>query len=136
MRRTLAIVVGWVALHASAPAADVPVATVGRGARSEVALTVYNEDSGLVRDVREFDVGPGESVVRFEDVAARIDPPTVMVRSLTAPQGFAIVEQTYAFDLTSPEKLLQRWLGREVELVETGEHLRDRVTPAVLLSTA
>ena len=138
MCRMLAIVVGWIALHGSAAlAADAPVpATVGRGARTDVAVTVYNEDLGLVRDVREFDVAAGESMVRFDDVAARIDATTVTVRSLTAPLQFAVVEQTFAFDLISPEKLLQRWLGREVELVETGDRLRERVTSAVLLSTA
>src|SRR5258705_12409123 len=106
MRRTLAIVVGWIVLQGAALAADAP-ATVARGARTDVALTVYNEDLALVRDVREFDVAEGDSTVRFEDVAARIDATTVAVRSLTAPQSFAVVEQSYAFDLTSPEKLLQ-----------------------------
>jgi len=130
-----AIVVGWIALQGSALAADVAgVVTVGRAARTDVALTVYNEDLALVRDVRELDVAAGQSTVRFEDVAARVDATSVTVRSLTAPQRFVVVEQSFAFDLVSPEKLLQRWLGREVELVETGDRLRERVTPAVLLS--
>jgi len=73
--------------------------------------------------------------VRFEDVAARIEPASVTVRSVTAPEKLAVVEQSFAFDLISPERLLQRWIGREVELVETGDRLRERVTPAVLLST-
>ena len=76
----------------------------------EYALTVYNEDLGLVRDTREVDVAAGESTVRFEDVAARIDPATVTVRSLTAAAKLAVVEQAYAFDLSSPETLLQRWV--------------------------
>jgi hypothetical protein len=29
--------------------------------------------------------------------------------------------RAYAFDLISPERLLQRWVGREVELVESGD---------------
>jgi hypothetical protein len=41
----------------------------GRTSRSPF----YNDDLALVRDTREFDVASGESVVRFEDVAARID---------------------------------------------------------------
>jgi hypothetical protein len=128
------IAVAWTEALTAAFAAEAP-ATVTRVARTEVGLTVYNHDLGLVRDVREFDVASGESTVRFEDVAARLDAATVTVRSLTAPQRFSVVEQTYAFDLVSPEKLLQRWLGRDVELVETGDRLRERVTSAVLLST-
>jgi hypothetical protein len=134
MRRTLLLVgVSWLLVPSVGLTAE--AAVVARGARTEVALTVYNQDLGLVRDTREFDVGTGEVEVRFEDVAARIDPPTVGVRSLTAPEKLAVVEQTFAFDLISPERLLQRWIGREVELVETGDRLRERVTPAVLLST-
>jgi hypothetical protein len=134
MRRMLATIVVFAVLQGAALGAD--AAPVGRGARTELAVTVYNDDLGLVRDTREVDVAAGESVVRFEDVAGRIDPGTVMVRSVTAPQRLAVVEQTYAFDLASPARLLQRWVGREVELVESGDRLRDRVTPAVLLSTA
>jgi hypothetical protein len=134
MQRTLVTIVAvWMVLRGAA-LADAP-ATVARGARTDVAVTVYNDDLALVRDTREFDVASGESVVRFEDVAARIDPATVMVRSVTAPDRLAVIEQTYAFDLLSPERLLQRWVGREIELVESGDRLRERVTPAVLLST-
>ena len=135
MRRTLAtIAVAWMLLPTAGLAAD-PVPTVARDARTDLALTVYNEDLALVRDTREFDVAAGESAVWFEEVAARIDATTVTVRSLTAPERLAVVEQAYAFDLTSPERLLRRWVGREVELVETGDRLRERVTRAVLLST-
>jgi hypothetical protein len=133
MTKMLAIAVAGLTIsYAVARAADIPAATVSRSARTDLAVTVYNEDLGLVRDTREFDVPSGESVVRFEDVAARIDAGSVNVR---APKGLSVVEQTYSFDLTSPEKLLERFVGKEVELVES-DRLRERVTPAVLLSTA
>ena len=134
MHRLLAaIVLSLVTSFGAASAADQPPSgTVGRSARTDLAVTVYNEDLGLVRDTREFDVPAGESVLRFEDVAARIDAGSVNVR---APKGLSVVEQTYSFDLMSPEKLLERFVGKDVELVES-DRLRERVTPAVLLSTA
>jgi hypothetical protein len=135
MLRMLAIICsGLITLSTGALGADAP-ATVGRAARTDLALTVYNDDLGLVRDTRAFEVPSGESLVQFEDVAARIDPTSVIVRSVTAPEKLAVVEQTFAFDLLSPARLLERWVGRDVELVETGDRLRERVTPAVLLST-
>ena len=136
MSRTLTIAAsGLMLFSAAAGAADAPATTVARGARTDVAVTVYNEDLALVRDTREFDVAAGESVVRFEDVAERIDAGSVGVRSVTAPKGLAVIEQSYSFDLLSPDRLLRRWVGRDVELVETGDRLRERVTQAVLLST-
>ena len=101
------------------PPAPVPI--VARDARTEVAVTIYNQDLALVKDTREFSLPVGESAVRFEDVAAKIDPRTVAVRSATAADGLGVVEQNYVFDLISPQKLMEKYVGREVELVETDE---------------
>src|SRR5262249_58702629 len=47
----------------------------------------------------------------------------------------AVLEQSYLFDLGSPQALVQRWVGRGVELVDTDQRLRTRITEATLLST-
>jgi len=104
-------------------------------ARTDVAVTVYNQDLALVKDTRDVSLASGESAVRFEDVAARIEPASVAIRSLTDPAHLAVVEQNYVFDLISPAKLLEKYVGREVELVETDEQLHARTTKAVLLAT-
>jgi hypothetical protein len=114
-------------------AAEVPA--VGRGARTSLAVTVYERDLGLVTDTRDVPLAMGESVVHFQDVAAKIDPRSVGVYSISNPAGLAVVEQSFLFDLVSPDALLEKYVGREVELVETDARLRRRTTKAVLLST-
>jgi hypothetical protein len=115
-------------------AADVtPV--VGRDARRSVAVTVYDRDLGVVTETREVDLPAGESDLRFEDVPARIDARTVAVRSVSEPERFTVVSQQYVFDPLSPEKLMEQYVGREVELVETDPKLRTQTTRATLLST-
>jgi hypothetical protein len=109
-------------------------ATVSLDARKDVALTVYNQDLGLVREIREFPLASGESVIRYEGVASRIDPRTVSVKSLTDPDKFGVVEQNYVFDLISPEKLMEKYVGQEVQLVESDQNLRTQTTRATLLS--
>ena len=109
-------------------------AVVSLDDRKDVALTVYNQDLGLVREIREFPLGSGESVVRYEGVASRIDPRTVSVKSLTDADRFDVVEQNYVFDLISPEKLMEKYVGQEVQLVETDQNLKTQTTPATLLS--
>ncbi len=111
---------------------SVPV--VSRDTRTDVAVTVYNQDLAFVKEIRETPLAAGESVIRFEDVASRINPVTVAVRSLTDPDRFSIIEQNYVFDLISPEKLMEKYVGKEVELVETDETLKTSITPATLLS--
>jgi hypothetical protein len=136
MRRTVTVlvVVASAAFPHAARAQGGAAGVVTRTARTEVVLTIYGDDRALVKDTREADVPSGDGTLRFEDVARGIDARTVAVRSLTAPDRLTVVEQSFAFDLRSPEQLLERWVGREVELVETADRLRDRVTPAVLLS--
>ena len=85
--------------------------------QSDLALTVYNSNLSLVRDVRQLNLPPGESLLRFMDIAASINPATVHFRSLTEPAKLNVLEQNYEYDLLDPNKLLQKYVGREVTLV-------------------
>jgi hypothetical protein len=71
---------------------------------------------GVVRETRPIDLKAGENVVRFTDVAAGIDPTTVAFESLTAPDTTAVLEQNYEYDVVSAEKLLEKYLGKQVHV--------------------
>jgi hypothetical protein len=105
--------------------------------QTDLSLTVYNGNLALVKDIRQVHLQPGVFPLRFEDVAASINPSTVHFRSLTTPEKLSVVEQNYEYDLLDPQKLLQKYVGREITLVrsevESGStHLVE--TKAVLLS--
>jgi hypothetical protein len=101
-----------------APAQPAPEAvTTTLTDQSDLALTVYNSNLSLVRDVRQLDLPAGDSVLRFMDIAASINPATVHFRSLTDPAKLNVAEQNYEYDLLDPNKLLQKFVGREVTLV-------------------
>ena len=85
----------------------------------ELALTVYNSDIALVRDVRNVQLAPGTSDLRFMDIAATVNPATVHFRSLTEPSRVHVLEQNYEYDLLEPDKLLRKYVGRDVTLVRT-----------------
>ena len=76
--------------------------------QTEIAVTVYNSNIALVRDVRQIRLSPGIFPLRFEDVAASINPATVHFRSLTDDAKLSVVEQNYEYDLLDPQKLLQK----------------------------
>lgn len=102
----------------TAPAADAnetPVTT--QKDQVDLAVTVYNSDLALVRDVRQVNLSTGTTSLRFEDVASAINPSTVHFRSLTEPERLSILEQNYEYDLLDPQKLLQKYVGHEVTLV-------------------
>jgi len=85
--------------------------------QKQVAVTVYNSNLALVRDVRTLQLPAGTLDLRFEDIAAQVNPATVHFVSLTAPKELSVLEQNYEYDLLSPEKLLNKYLGKEVTLV-------------------
>ena len=83
----------------------------------DLAVTVYNSDIALVRDVRSIDLSRGTSDLHFMDIAATVNPTTVHFRSLTEPARVGVLEQNYQYDLLEPEKLLKKYVGRDVTLV-------------------
>jgi hypothetical protein len=90
--------------------------------QTELSVTVYNSDIALVRDVRNLDLSRGTSDLRFMDIAATVNPATVHFRSLSEPARVRVLEQNYEYDLLDPDKLLHKYVGRDVTLVRgTGE---------------
>jgi hypothetical protein len=85
--------------------------------QKSVAITVYNSNIGLVKDTRTLRLPRGASQLRFMDVAQQINPTTVHIKSLTAPNALEVVEQSYEYDLLNPQKLLDKYVGKELTLV-------------------
>lgn len=102
--------------------------------QTDVAVTVYNNNRALVRDRRNIKMLPGEYALRFMDVAASILPETVSLRSMNDPGALQILEQNYEFDLMSPEKLMEKYVGRGVMLVNKSSDFTFNEQPATLLS--
>jgi hypothetical protein len=110
-------------LAAQADRQQDPVKPAAAGASTTLAdqvdlsLTVYNSDLALIRDVRQLTLPAGASTLRFADVAAAINPATVLFRSLTEPSALAVLEQNYEYDLLDPERLLRKYVGRDITIV-------------------
>lgn len=68
----------------------------------------------VVRHERDLALERGRNTVRFTDVAALIDPTTVVFESLTDPRGTHVVEQNFQFDLVNTAKLLQKYIDRSI----------------------
>lgn len=85
--------------------------------QQELAVTVYNSNIALVRDVRRVRLPDGVSDLRYMDIAAQVNPATVHIVSLTSPKELNVLEQDYEYDLLSPMKLLQKYVGKELTLI-------------------
>jgi hypothetical protein len=82
-------------------------------------VTVYNSNIALIRDVRQLQLPTGNFRLKFEDIAATVNPATVHFRSLNEPEKVSVVEQNYEYDLLEPAKLLNKYVGKEVTLVRS-----------------
>jgi len=87
--------------------------------QTDLAVTVYNSNIALVRDVRQLQLPSGGFRLKFMDIAATVNPATVHFRSLTDPEKLGVIEQNYEYDLLEPAKLLNKYVGKEVTLVRT-----------------
>ena len=85
--------------------------------QKELAVTVYNSNVALVRDVRRLQLPAGTLDLRYMDIAAQVNPATVHIVSLTAPKELTVLEQNYKYDLLSPQKLLEKYVGKELTLI-------------------
>jgi hypothetical protein len=118
----------------TAPAQESPRLRSTAADRDAVMITVYNQNFGLVREVRDLGLARGPVSLEFGDVASSIQPETVHLRALDGGR-LTVLEQNYQYDLLSPQKLLEKYVGRTVKVYRWNEALgRDEVVEAEVLS--
>jgi hypothetical protein len=87
--------------------------------QQSVAVSIYNGDLALVKDTRKVTLKTGLNALALRDVSAQIRPETALLRSINAPGSLTLLEQNFDFDLLTPEKLLEKYVGKTVSLVKT-----------------
>jgi hypothetical protein len=123
------------ALGADNPPQHLPVLATTKADQSGLALTVYNASLGLVKDRRNINLAKGLSELRFMDVAAQIIPASVHISSLPDPESLKVLEQNYEYDLMSPQKLMDKYVGKEVRLYQKDPFTeREELVTATLLA--
>jgi len=87
--------------------------------QTDLAVTVYNSNIALVRDLRQVSLPSGTFRLKLMDIAATVNPATVHFRSINEPEKLGVLEQNYEYDLLEPAKLLNKYVGKEVTLVRS-----------------
>ncbi|WP_310449883.1 DUF4139 domain-containing protein [Sulfuritalea sp.] len=88
----------------------------GAAEREAVAVTVYHDDLALVKERRRVELPAGLTRLSLRDVAAQMRPETALLRAVSG-QPLGLVEQNFDFDLLTPQKLLEKYVGREVTVI-------------------
>jgi hypothetical protein len=87
--------------------------------QQSVAITIYNENLALVKDTRRVTLEAGPNRLALREVSGRMRPETAQLRSLSQPGALTLIEQNFDFDLLTPAKLLEKYVGRTVRVVKT-----------------
>jgi hypothetical protein len=87
--------------------------------QTSVAVTIYNDNLALVKDARRVRLVRDFNQLAWREVSAQMRPETAQLRNVSNPAGFRLQEQNFDFDLLTPQKLLEKYTGREVSVIRT-----------------
>lgn len=86
--------------------------------RNNLVLTIYKDDFAMVRELRPLALEKGDNRLFLRDVSNKLDPQSILLRwsggGASAPQ---IASQAYDLGVSGADGLLQRYRGKEVEVV-------------------
>ncbi len=98
------------------------------GERTSVDLTIYNQNLSLIREERTITIPKGQSSVIIPDIPATIDGTSLHFISKTAPTAVRVLEQNYQYDLVHQGKLLEKYLGKNIEFIRLNEETKKEYT--------
>lgn len=103
--------------------------------QTAVAVTIYNQNLALVKDRRELSLQKGEQQLAFRGVSAQMRPETALLRNTGSSNALQVLEQNFDFDLLTPQKLLEKYLGRDVRIATVNPATgRETIQDATVLS--
>lgn len=115
-------------LLTSAAGATAMEQTTSSSDQKSLAVTIYNQNLALIKDLRAIELPKGESSLAFKEVSAQIRPETALLKS----DALSVIEQNFEFDLLTPQALLEKYVGQEVTIIRahptTGEESREAAT--------
>ena len=90
-------------------------------AQEALAVTIYNDDLALVKDLRRLTLTQGENRLAWRNCSGRIRPETALLSETSGALQVILLEQNFDFDLLTPQSLLRKYLGRKVQVIRTND---------------
>ncbi|MDQ6632377.1 MAG: hypothetical protein M3Y82_11595, partial [Verrucomicrobiota bacterium] len=90
-----------------------------RLALAEPALTIYNQNFAVVRDIVRLELRAGVNELRYTGATAHLEPDSVVLRDPSGKRALQILEQNFRADPISQELLLSIFEGKTIEFETT-----------------
>ncbi len=107
---------------------------VDEAAQNAIAVTIYNADLALVKDLRTLTLAQGENRLAWRNVSVQIRPETALLSETTGRLQVAMLEQNFDFDLLTPQSLLKKYVGRSVKVIRANDAGERTVEEATVLA--
>ena len=83
----------------------------------DISVTVYNSNLGVISENRTFDFNKGTNRLEIKDIPSQLDAGSVRFELNESGKSISILEQNYAYDLVSHEKMYARYIDENIELI-------------------
>ena len=107
---------------------------VDESAQQALAVTIYNDNLALVKDLRGLTLIEGENRLAWRGVSVQIRPETALLSETTGKLPVAVLEQNFDFDLLTPQSLLKKYVGRGVQVIRSNDAGERTVEEATVLA--
>lgn len=97
-----------------------------------LAVTVYNDQFAIVKDVRQISFDKGRSDLYFTDVSSSIQTETVTFKALNNTESIKVFEQNFEANLINTEAILQKYIDKDIEITAKVGEKSTRVTGTLL----
>ena len=111
-----------------------PSIAYSESADRDISITAYNNGFALVKDSRTMTLKTGINNVDLQDVAALIDPTSVLFKSISYPNAVSVLEQNFQYDLISPESILRKSTGIKLTFTRFDKDGKPHTDSGVLVS--
>ncbi len=109
---------------------------VDDSAQRSIAVTIYNDDLALVKDLRRLRLAEGENRLAWRNVSQQIQSETALLTESSGGLGITLLEQNFDFDLLTPETLLNKYVGRTVQVIRSNDAGERTVEEARVLAAS
>ncbi len=99
---------------------------------ADPALTIYNQDFAVIREIIPLDLLSGPTTVQFMGATAHLEPESVILRDPAGRRQLQILEQSYRADPVSVERLLSLYEGKTIDFLVPNQNRVETVSGRII----
>lgn len=80
--------------------------------QKSLAVTIYNDQFAMIKDVRNISFNAGQSLLYFTDVSSNIESETVTFKAVQKPDSVRVYEQNFEKNLVDEKSIMDKYINK------------------------